>query len=499
MHETLTASVVELSRRVRQGELSPVELVEQHIHRIEAVDPHLNALAAQRFERALEEAREAERAVLRGEALGPLHGVPCTVKEFLAIEGMPWTAGCHARRGVLAPEDATIVARLRAAGAIVLGSTNAPEGGLWHETDNPVYGRTNNPWDLRRTPGGSSGGEGALIAAGGSPFGIGSDVGGSIRIPAAFCGIAGHKPTGGLVPNTGHYPTAPPGEPMLTCGPMARDVNDLWPILRVIAGPDGTDPQAREWGLRDPSSIDLRRVRVLPLESNGRTRPWPEIREGVRNAVDALLDRGARAGRLQVEGLERAFEIWAAMLQASGTSYDEAVGGGRPVRLGRELWRWPLGRSVHSGGVLALLTIDRIARALRLNPEPLAAMGPTLRDALEAELGDDGVIVHPVYTRTAPRHRGMLLRPPWDIGCTALFNITTLPVTVVPVGLDSRGLPVGVQIAARRGRDDLTLAVGAALQEAFGTFTPVEPRVGPPAPFGLRLVREEPLPQPAWR
>src|SRR5690606_34273266 len=192
--------------------------------------------------------------------------------------------------------------------------------------------------------GGSSGGEGALIASGCSPFGIGSDVGGSIRLPAAFCGIAGHKPTGGLVPATGHHPPPPAGEPMMAVGPLARDVNDLWPVLRVIAGPDGVDPQVRAASLGDPAGVELREVTVYAVESDGRVRPRTEIREGVRAAVDALLERGARAGRLHVDGIDRAFEIWAAMLRASGTSYDDVVGGGRPIRLGRELLRWPLGR-----------------------------------------------------------------------------------------------------------------------------------------------------------
>lgn len=492
LDEVLAAPVLHLAAWVRRRDLSPVELVERHLRRVEAVEPQLNALAARRFDRALDEAREAERALHRGDPVGPLHGVPCTVKEFLAVEGMPWTAGCPTRRGMVAPRDATLVARLKRAGAIVIGSGNAPEGGLWHETDNLVYGRTHNPWDLHRTPGGSSGGDAALVASGCVPFAVGSDVGGSIRIPAAFCGIAGHKPTGGLIPSTGHFPPGPPGEPMMSCGPLARYVNDLWTLLGIMAGPDGVDPLARAWPLGDPAAVDLRNVTVFPLKSNGRARPRPPVRDGVRAAVDALLERGARAERLRVEGLERAFEIWVAMLRASGVSYDEVVGGGRPVHLGRELWRWPLGRSQHAGGVLLLVALEKLASALRLRTDALAAMGPVLRDALEAEIGPNGVIVHPVYTRTAPRHRGMLLQPPWDIGCTTLFNVTTMPVTVVPVGLDDRGLPIAVQIAARRGNDHLTLAVGAALQEAFGTFTPIEPRVGRPAPLGIRLVRERP-------
>ena len=201
------------------------------------------------------------------DTLPPLLGVPCTIKEFLKTSGMPHTGGLAWMADGVADTDATVTARIKAAGAIILGVTNIPEGGLWMETYNSIYGRTRNPWDLRRTSGGSSGGEAALISTGASPFGIGSDVGGSIRIPAAFCGTVGHKPSGGLVPNTGHFPAdVPDGAGGYLCtGPMTRTVDDAWLVLKVLAGPDGQDPACRPMALGDPAAVDISKLRVLPM------------------------------------------------------------------------------------------------------------------------------------------------------------------------------------------------------------------------------------------
>ena len=209
MVNVLTASMQELAAAVQARQISPVELLEAHMARVLQVNPVINALVADRFAAAQEEAQRAENQLMRRSertTLPPLCGVPCSVKEFYGVHGMPNSGGLVARRHVRAPRDAEAVRRLRAAGAIVMGVTNVPEGGMWMETYNHLYGRTNNPWDVRRTAGGSSGGEAALVGSGASPFGLASDLGGSIRIPAAFCGVVGHKPTGRLVPNTGSWP-----------------------------------------------------------------------------------------------------------------------------------------------------------------------------------------------------------------------------------------------------------------------------------------------------
>ena len=229
MDDVIYASATDLARAIRAKAISSAEVVQVYLQRIEAVNPHLNAVVQLRPEAALAEARAADAALARRQVLGPLHGVPMTIKDSLDTAGIITTGGTTGRASFVPAQDATVVARLRQAGAILLGKTNTPELTLWGETDNLVYGRTNNPFDLTRTPGGSSGGAAAIIAAGGSPLDIGSDTRGSIRLPAHFNGIAGIKPTSGRVPRTGHIVPWGLGavDALTQLGPLARSVEDL--------------------------------------------------------------------------------------------------------------------------------------------------------------------------------------------------------------------------------------------------------------------------------
>ena len=473
MIELLEAPVSELTWRIRRRQLSPVELVGAHIARIEAVNPALNALVGERFDRAMDEARAAEARLARAQAseLPPLFGMPCTIKEFFEVEGLPHTGGLVARRGIVGRTDCTVVARLRAAGAIVLGVTNVPEGGMWMETHNKLHGRTNNPWDLQRTPGGSSGGEGALIGAGASPFGIGSDIAGSIRIPAAFCGIVGHKPTGRLVPNTGHWgPDGGSTGPFLAAGPMARQVGDLERILSIIAGPDGRDRDTVACELPSAASSELGEVTVFPVESIGGLPVRASMRAEVRKATDTLVGAGAKLGSLNAPLLDRAFAIWAAAMTEAGhggPTFAELLGDGSPISLARETALTFAGRSNITVPALALALLERVTSFLprslgRGVPKPAA-----LQAELEAQLGPRGVLLVPPYTRPAPRHRMALLTPFHFLG-TGVFNLAELPVTQVPTGFDRRGLPLGLQVVGRRGNDRLTLMIAGVLEEAFG-------------------------------
>ena len=474
----LTAPVHELAARTRSGALSPVELVDAHVRRIEAVNGRINALVGERFAAARAEAHKAAAAqrTTPADKLPPLHGVPCTIKEFVAVEGMSWTAGLEARRGVTAPEDSTVVRRLREAGAIVLGVSNAPEGGLWMETYNTLYGRTRNPWDLRRSPGGSSGGEGALVASGASPFGIGSDVGGSIRIPAGFCGVCGHKATGGTVPNTGHHPPAPAqGGTYLCTGPIARSVEDLSLILQVISGPDSADAACtRRFGAAPVPPLS--ELTIYALEDNGAVSVRKSVRQSIRDAADALEGRGAQVRRdVRIPGLRRSFLLWSAMLsEAADEHYDIILGDGEPVRLGAELGRWLQGRSRHTIAGLLLTLGDKLVSAIPQDLAPLVEEGRRLRDELDTMLGETGVILLPVYSRPAPRHRDSW-RTATDAQYTAIFNVLELPVTVVPVGFESRGLPLSVQVIGARGQDALTLSVARALEQELGGWRLAEP------------------------
>src|SRR6204780_3629848 len=239
MNDLIFFPAVTLAEKVRSKKISPVELVEAHLAHIAKLNPKLNAFVQVDAERALNAAQDAEIAVMQEKMLAPLHGVPISIKSSISVAGMRCESGPRLRAGFVAAQDAPLVARLKNAGAIVLGMTNTPELLMAWETDNLLYGRTNSPWDLGRTPGGSSGGEAAAIAGGMSAGGVGSDGGGSIRVPAHFSGICGLKPTPGRIPATGHYPeSAGPFALIGVVGPMARNVDDLKVMFEVMQGPD---------------------------------------------------------------------------------------------------------------------------------------------------------------------------------------------------------------------------------------------------------------------
>ena len=477
--DVLHSSAVQLARRLREGELSSRGIVDAHIDAVERVNPTLNAVVATRFDRAQQEADQADlrlEAARRDgtvDSLPALWGVPCTIKECFALEGMPQTAGLVARTGYIAPQDGETVGRLRAAGAIPLGSTNTSELCMWLESDNRVYGRTNNPYDAARIVGGSSGGEGAIVGSGASPFGLGSDIGGSIRMPAFFNGVFGHKPSGGLVPGTGQFPAAG-GEAMrfLTTGPICRRAEDIFPLLQILAGPDGVDPECREFDLRDPADVDLSTLTVLDVPDNGRTPVSGELRAAQRRVIDHLVSLGATVKRPHLKLLTRSYDIWGAALHHYGTtSFNELLGDGRRVNGAWELLRWAARRSPHTLPAILLAAFEWSADFPRGRGERFLTMGDQLREQLHEELGDHGVLVFPSYSRTAPPHYQPLLQP-FHWVYTAILNVMHVPATQVPLGLDPRGLPLGVQVAAARGRDDLCIAVAVELERAFGGWVP---------------------------
>ncbi len=452
------------------GTLSARAVVRAHLDRIDAVNTVLGAVVGRRDAEALAEAHRADARRAAGEETPPLLGVPCTIKEFLAVAGQPWTAGLVAREGVRATEDATVVQRLRAAGAVVLGVTNAPEGGLWAETDNRVYGPTVNPWDPTRTAGGSSGGEGAILAAGGSVFGIGSDIGGSIRIPAALCGIAGHKPTAGLVPVRGHHPTALDGK--LCVGPMGRRVDDLWRVLQVIAGPDPDDPSSRDLPLGDPAGVDLSAL-VVDLPDQALVDSTGPVREGLLHAAAALEDRGVTVRRPSLPSLSRGFWLWAhGMLQAGYPTYREVLGDGRPIDLRRAFLDVVRGRARHTLPPLLMAAAERAAGdASLLDEAALEAETRELRATLHDRLGAGGVLLLPTWPRAAPK-RNRYVFSFTDAGFCGISNILGLPATSVPTGFTPAGLPVALQVVGLPGQDHLTLATAAAIEATRPPFRP---------------------------
>jgi len=475
MNRLLTRSGLELAAMIRHGEVRSAEVVEAHIQRIEAVNPRLNLVVKDRFDQARKEAREADDRVAAGpDDLPPYHGVPCTIKESIALTGMPHSAGLVARRDLISTEDATATARLRAAGAIPMGVTNTSELCMWMESYNRVYGRSRNPYDPARIVGGSSGGEGGIIGAGASPFGLGSDIGGSIRMPAFFNGVFGHKPTGGLVPFTGQYPTAEGAvKRYVTTGPLARRAADLMPILRLVAGPDGVEEGTREVVLGDPATVDLSTLTVLDVADNGSTSVSADLRQAQRRVADWLKGRGARVTRLQVgpgqlEGLRSSMLIWSAMVAASeGSSYQELLANGGSFSLPWELLRSLWGGSPYTVPSLGLALLERVPKLLPMGQQRYVRLGHELRSELVDRLGPRGVMLFPSYASPAPRHIKPLL-PPWYWVYTAIINVMELPSTQVPLGLNAEGLPLGVQVVGLHDHDHVTIAVAEALEKGFG-------------------------------
>lgn len=474
--EICVASAGELAAAIRTGRLSSRDAVAAHVERLRAA-AGLNAVVAECFEAALADAAAADELVAstpaeRRDSLPPLLGVPCTIKESIAYAGMPNCAGVLHRRGVLAERSAPVVERLLGAGAIPLGVTNTSELTMWIESTNPVYGRTRNPYDPRRTAGGSSGGEGAAVGSGGSPFGLGSDIGGSIRLPAYFNGVFGHKPTPGIVPNTGQWP-ADEGESarMVSIGPLARRAEDLMPVLRIIAGPDGEDERARWVAIGDPASVRLQGLEVvLP------TRAWltplrPAVLRARERAAAVLAGGGARVREEPLPALRRVMELYLAALESwSDATVAELLTspGAPPLRL-RELWPQ---RRQHTAATLLLVLAEQTGRRLpwRRGRRLLGAVESLRREVL-AVLGE-GILLHPPFPGPAPRH-GRTVGRPWVLAPAATFNLLGLPATEIPLGLDAAGLPTGVQAVAAPDRDHLTIAVAEALERELGGW--VEP------------------------
>lgn len=476
MHDDLIAApVVELARRIRRREISPVEVTEAHIARIRAVNPYLNAVVVERFDEALDEARIAEKRLMKTapEALPPLFGVPCTIKELIAVRGLRHTAGVVARERVIAEEDAAQVQRLKRAGCILLGLTNVSEAGLWLETYNRIYGRTNNAHSVRHISGGSTGGEGAIIGAGGSPLGLGADIGGSIRNPCFFNGIYGHKPSGGLLPAGGHWPSAD-GKRGRYCvtGPMGRSAEDLIAVMEVLSLARDTH--------RDPGRPPCRRLEGLKPEEvtvhwftdNGLAEVASDVREGVETAVRALESLGFRCAYWKPEGISRSAEIWGAIVSTcEEESVREILGNGAPIDLLSQWLRWPLGRSDHFLISLIMATFERAAKLTPARTAALVQLGAELYQRIETRLGNRGVLICPPYPRAAPLHDAPLLNPLAFSYC-GIFNVLEMPSTAVPVGFGHDGLPIGVQITGRRFDDALTLHVARQLEQALGPWKP---------------------------
>lgn len=473
MDELLTMSVKELARRIREGGLSPVDVLEAHIKRIEEVNPKINAVIAERFDDARAEARAAaERLAKNRDDLPPLFGVPCTIKDCFAVKGLPWSGGVWNRRDLVPDFDATVVERAKNNGAIVMGKTNVPEASMWFETYNTVYGRTNNPYDLSRGAGGSSGGEGAIVAAGGSPFGIAADIGGSIRFPSAFNGVAGHKHTATMLPGTGHWPPAlGPLAGYNTYGPIARRVEDLAYITPLLAGPDGKDPVTVEHDWTDPGEVDVSKLRVFYFDNNGLWGADRDVRRAVSMAAGALGANKVPVEHWRPEGMAHSFEIWIAGMAQNPEPFIETLAGDGHISVGSEFIKLITRESKMTAPAFMFAAIEKPGRILDFRNRQMLALAAEMQAAIEQKLGDDGVLVCPVFSTVAPKHTWIWLQG-LGAGYSGVINILQFPATVVPVYHREDGMPVSVQVVAGRWKDHLTLAAAKVIEEAFGGWKP---------------------------
>ncbi|KAJ8342042.1 hypothetical protein SKAU_G00319700 [Synaphobranchus kaupii] len=472
----LMFSGVQLAQKIRRKEVMSVEVVQAYIDRIQEVNPLINAMVKDRFSAALQEAAEADRLVKEEtggeEALQhrlPLLGVPFTVKESFNLQGMPNSTGLLSRRGVVSECDAPPVALLKRAGAIPLGVTNCSELCMWLESHNHLYGITKNPYNTEHIPGGSSGGEGSILASGGSVIGVGSDIGGSIRLPAFFNGIFGHKPTPGVVCNEGQYPPASEQQQHFLCtGPLCRYAEDLLPLLRIIAGPNAEK-------LSLSSEVDLRNLRFFSVPHDGGSPLVSPVAEQLLQAQREVVERleadlGVKVEQLRIPQLRYSFQIWGALMGAPGRdgkppkAFAELMAGdGKKVWPVWELAKWILGLSAHTMPAIGLALMEMVQGS---PSQFVLQQKEELQSRLEEVLGTDGVLLYPTHPHIAPKHHHPLFTP-FNFAYTGIFNIMGLPVTQCPVGLCREGLPMGLQLVAGKRQDHLTLATALHLERAF--------------------------------
>ncbi len=455
MTEITSASAKSIAQAIRDKEVSAVEVVQAHLDRIAEVNDKLNAVVCLCADRAMQEARAADATLSRGDSVGPLHGVPMTLKDSLDTEGVITTAGTIGRRDFIPDRDATITARLRAAGAILLGKSNTPEITWSGETDNDIYGRTNNPFDLERNPGGSSGGAAAIVSACGSPFDIGSDTGGSIRAPAHLCGIAGIKPNSGRVPRTGHVIgyTMGPIDSYTQNGPMARYVEDLALILPIISGPDWRDPAILDMPLGDPADVALPNLRVaFYTDPPGFTPPDENTRSATLSAVNALANIVASIEEDVPRPLSRVPDL--------NDKSSEGDGGAGTRRLLDQIGATDISARLAKWlDEAKLIPTEEFTKTLEDLDRYRSEMLQFMRDY--------DIIISPT-TATAAQPHGEYSKQRGYAIYTHPYNLTGWPATVVRCGTSSEGLPIGVQIAARPWREDVSLAVAAFLESALG-------------------------------
>ncbi len=456
------SSATAIAQAIKSKRISSEEITKIFLDRIYKVNPKINAVVQLAKEQALTSARKADKALANGEYFGPLHGVPITIKDSFDTKGIISTAGTLGRSNYVPKKDAVVVQRLKDAGAIVMGKTNTPELTLAGETDNLVYGRTNNPYDLSLCPGGSSGGAAAIVSVGGSSFDVGTDTGGSIRNPAHACGICGLKPTSGRVPRTGHiisfygYDQA-----LTTAGPIARNVEDLIRIFPIISGADGIDPYIYNIPLRDPYEVQISSLKFAFYLDTGSVTPESEVKQVIEKVVNDLANRSKAVKETRPDIIEQTFQLFFEIL-----GIDKGYGANRIItNAGTEefspllKWAETPEEGFESDSISPVQFVDHFEKWAQFN------------STMTSSYKDYDIILCPVSSFPALPHgyEELALN---TLSYTATYNLTGWPVAVVRAGTSSSGLPIGIQIVGKPWQEHKVLAVAKYVEGMTGGFQP---------------------------
>ncbi|XP_015173756.1 PREDICTED: fatty-acid amide hydrolase 2 [Polistes dominula] len=480
---TLLHSATTLAFKIRNKQLTSEQVVKSYIERIKEIQSILNCVVEDRFEEALLEAKKCDEMLESPNAPSakvlakekPFLGVPFTTKDCIAIKNMKQTAGLVLRKNYVSKEDAEVIRLMREAGAIPLATTNVSEIAMWWETHNRLYGTTKNPYNTRHIVGGSSGGEGCIQAAAGSPLGIGSDIGGSIRMPCFFNGIFGHKPSKGIVSNDGQYPSAHSEDQnqLLGIGPMCRFAQDMKPILKILA-----DKNADKLNLDD--KVDISKLKFYYMEDDGGQYLVSPVSEEIKCAMRKVLLHFEKVykikpTKIQVRKFKKSASLWLANMTSKGEqdfSYELANRKGR-INIWWEFIKWLMFLSNHT--LIALITAAFERLGIKHGSEQYTKLIQESRDLnqeFQDILGKDGIFLYPTHPTAAPFHHEPLVKP-FNFSYTAIINVLGLPATACPLGLNKEGLPIGIQVIGGLYQDNLTLTVAEEIEKAFGGWVPI--------------------------
>ncbi|GAB1598937.1 fatty-acid amide hydrolase 2-like isoform X1, partial [Argonauta hians] len=478
----LLKSATKLSKMIRNKEVKCTEVLEAFIERSKLVNATINSICSDCYEVARQQAREVNKILEQddipdeySEENSPFLGVPLSVKEAFALTGMPNTSGLVIRKNTIATKDADVVANLRKSGVIPYVVTNISELCMWYESANNIYGRSCNPYNKGCITGGSSGGEGCLIGSGASVIGVGSDIGGSIRIPSFFNGIFGHKTSSGIISNEGQFPNASGVQKeLLSVGPMCRYAEDLKPMLRIMAREN-----AKKLKLDEP--VDLSKLKIYYMEHDEgglfSSSVQPEMKSVIHKVTKHFREKfGIETEAVHLSQMKYSLEVWCAKLCAKSSDKDPRnafcylmTNCQYSINPVIEFLKWVVYQSDHTLPAIALALSEYILEKMdnSASDEMFLSIGDTLKKKMANLLGENGVFLYPPHPRPAPYHNQPLTTP-FDFSYTAIFNFLGLPVTQCPVGLSSKGLPLGVQVVGSNLADRVTITVAQEIEAAFG-------------------------------